>query len=36
MAKVKVFNKRVKQQGQGHMVKKFGTHEKILSQGTLM
>jgi hypothetical protein len=36
IAKVKVFNKRVKHQGQGHKVKKkIGTHEKILSQKTL-
>jgi hypothetical protein len=36
IAKVKVFNKRVKHQGQGYKVKKFGTHEQILSQGSLM
>jgi hypothetical protein len=31
IAKVKVLNKRVKHQGQGHKVKNVGTHEKILS-----
>jgi hypothetical protein len=31
MAKVKVFEKWVKLQGQGHKVKKFGTNRKILS-----
>ena len=34
MAKVKVFQKYVKLQGQlqGHWVKNFGTHEMVLSQ----
>jgi hypothetical protein len=36
MAKVKVFNKRIKHQGQGHKVKHFGIQEKILLLGTLM
>ena len=33
MAKVKVFQKKVKLQGQGHEVKNYGTMWKILSQG---
>ena len=36
MAKVKVFYKYVKRQGQGHKVKNFGTHGKVLSQGIHM
>jgi hypothetical protein len=37
IAKVKVFDKRVKHKDQSHKVKKeFGTHERILSQRTLM
>jgi hypothetical protein len=31
MANVKVFEKWVKLQGQGHMVKNFGTNTKVLS-----
>jgi hypothetical protein len=31
MAKVKVFKKWVKLQGQGHKVKNFGTNRKVLS-----
>jgi hypothetical protein len=31
MANVKVFEKWVKLQGQGHKVKKFGTDRKVLS-----
>jgi hypothetical protein len=34
MANVKVFEKWVKLQGQGHKVKKFGTNRKVLSSGT--
>jgi hypothetical protein len=34
MANVKVFEKWVKLQGQGHKVKNFGTNRKVLSQGT--
>jgi hypothetical protein len=33
MANVKVFEKWVKLQGQGHKVKNVGTHGKVLSQG---
>ena len=36
LARFKVFKKRVKLQGQGHMVKNNGTLRKILSQGILM
>ena len=36
MAKVKVFLKKVKCQGQGHKVKNFSTHGKVLSQGIHM
>jgi lipocalin len=35
-AKVKVFNKCVKHQSQGHKIKSAGTHRKALSQGTIM
>ena len=35
MAKVKVFQKKVKLQGQGHKVKTYGTMRKGLSQGIL-
>jgi hypothetical protein len=34
MAKVTVFKKWVKLQGQGHKVKNFGTNRKVLSYGT--
>jgi hypothetical protein len=34
MANVKVFEKCVKVQDQGHKVKNFGTNRKVLSQGT--
>jgi hypothetical protein len=34
IAKVKVFNKEVK--NQGHIVKKFNTYGEVLSQGTFM
>jgi hypothetical protein len=33
---VKVLNKYVKHQGQGHKVKCFGTQRKVLLQGTLI
>ena len=36
MANVKVFEKYVKLQGQGHKVKNFGTNRKALSYGTHM
>ena len=36
MAKVKVFQKKVKLQGQGHEVKNYGTMWKVLSQGIHM
>ena len=36
MAKVKVFQKLVKLQGQGHEVKNYGTMWKVLSQGIHM
>ena len=36
VSKVKVFKKWVIHQGQGHGVKKNGTHGKVLSQGILM
>ena len=36
MAKVKVFRKLVKLQGQGHKVKNYGTTWKVLSQGIHM
>jgi hypothetical protein len=32
--KIKVFEKWVKLQGQGHKVKNFGTNRKVLLQGT--
>jgi hypothetical protein len=35
-AKVQIFNKLVKHQGEGHKVKNFGTHGKVLSQEILM
>jgi hypothetical protein len=35
-AKVKVLNNYINNQGQGHKVKKFGTHGKVLLQRTLM
>jgi hypothetical protein len=31
MANVKVFEKWVKRQGQGHIIKHFGTNRKVLS-----
>ena len=34
--KVKVFQKRIKLQGQGHRVKNNGTHRKVLSQDIFM
>ena len=36
MAKVKVFQKKVKLQGQGHEVKIYSTMRKVLSQGIHM
>ena len=36
MAKVKVFQKKVKLQGQGHQVKNYSTITKVLSQGIHM
>ena len=33
MVKVKFFQKYIKNQGQGHKVKKFCTNRKVLSQG---
>ena len=36
MAQVKVFQKKVKLQGQGHKVKKYGAMRKVLSQGIHM
>ena len=36
IAKVKVFQKKVKLQGQGHEVKNYGTMWKVLSQGIHM
>ena len=36
ISKVKVFQKWVKLQGQGHRVKNNGTHGKVLSQGIFM
>ena len=36
MAKVKVFQKKVKLQGQGHEVKNYSTMRKISSQGIHM
>ena len=36
ISKVKVFQKWVKLQGQGHEVKNNGSHGKVLSQGILM
>jgi hypothetical protein len=34
MPNVKVFEKWVKLQGQGHKIKTFGTNKKVLSYGT--
>ena len=36
ISKVKFFKKWIKLQGQGHSVKKYETHGKVLSQGILM